>query len=135
MDIRIAKHSDYKTLKEWWSFWRFPAPSQESLPSFGKDSFNGIIASKNNKDIASGFLYETNSNMCWIEFIVTNPKTTSEERNEAILKVLEELSLSAKELGFSIVFSSIKNQNLINKYIESGFIEGTKGTSELIKIL
>jgi hypothetical protein len=135
MDIRIAKHSDYKILEEWWSFWRFPAPSQESLPQLDENLFNGIIASKDNKDIASGFLYKTNSNMCWIEFIVTNPKTTSEERNEGVLKVLEELSSVAKRLGFSIVFSSIKNQNLINKYIDCGFIEGTKGTTELIKIL
>lgn len=135
MDIRTAKHSDYKTLVEWWSFWRFPAPSQGSLPHYNEDSFNGVIVSKDNKDIASGFLYETNSNMCWIEFIVTNPKTTSEERNEGVLKVLEELSSVAKRLGFSIVFSSIKNQNLINKYIDCGFIEGTKGTTELIKIL
>jgi hypothetical protein len=73
--------------------------------------------------------------MCWIEYIVTNPKTSSEEREEAILKVLEELSSSARELGYLAIFSSLKNENLINKYKKIGFIEGTKGTTELIKIL
>lgn len=135
MDIRIAKHTDYETLKDWWGFWRFPAPSIPSLPQYEQGSFNGLIASHNGKDLAAGFLYETNSAMCWIEYIVTNPKTSSEEREEAILKVLEELSSSARELGYLAIFSSLKNENLINKYKKIGFIEGTKGTTELIKIL
>jgi hypothetical protein len=135
MDIRIAEHTDYETLKDWWGFWRFPAPSRPSLPQYQQGYFNGLIVSYNGKDIAAGFLYETNSSMCWIEYIVTNPKTSSEEREEAILRVLEELSSSARELGYSIVFSSLKNESLIGKYKKSGFIEGTKGTTELIKIL
>lgn len=135
MDIRIVKYEDYDMLKEWWSFWRFPAPSPLLLPQYEEGLFNGLLISEKGKDLASGFLYETNSGIAWIEFIVTNPKTTSEERNKAILKLLEELSNSANELGFLTIFSSIKNENLINKYIENGFSIGTKGTSELIKIL
>lgn len=135
MDIRIVKYEDYDILKEWWSFWRFPAPSPLLLPQYEEGLFNGLLISEKGKDLASGFLYETNSGIAWIEFIVTNPKTTSEERNKAILKLLEELSNSAKELGFLTIFSSVKNENLINKYIENGFSIGTKGTSELIKIL
>jgi len=135
MDIRVAKHTDYEMLKEWWGFWRFPAPSIQSLPHYEDESFNGLIAYKDGKDIACGFLYETNSNMCWVEYIVTNPKTSSEEREEAILSVLEQLSLSAKHLGYSILFSSLKSDSLIDKYKKNGFIEGTKGTTELIKIL
>lgn len=135
MDIRIAEHTDYEMLREWWGFWRFPAPSIEALPQWSDDSFNGVIASEGGKDLACGFMYTTNSSIVWIEFIVTNPKTTAEERNKAILSVLEELSFSAKESGYSIAFSSIKNENLINKYIENGFSIGTRGTTELIKIL
>jgi hypothetical protein len=135
MDIRIAEHTDYKMLTEWWGFWRFPAPSIKALPQYDLGKFNGVIASEGGKDLACGFMYTTNSNMVWIEFMVTNPKTTSEERNEAILSVLNELSFSAKELGYSIAFSSIKNENLINKYIGNGFSIGTRGTTELIKIL
>lgn len=135
MDIRIAKHTDYEMLKEWWGFWRFPAPSIKALPQYDLSCFNGVIASEEGKDLACGFMYTTNSDMVWIEFIVTNPNTTAEERNKAILSVLDELSLSAKALGYSIAFSSIKNENLINKYVENGFSIGTRGTTELIKIL
>ena len=135
MDIRVAKHTDYEMLREWWGFWRFPAPSIKALPQYDLGKFNGVIASEGGKDLACGFMYTTNSNMVWIEFIVTNPKTSSEEREEAILSVLEQLSLSAKHLGYSILFSSLKSESLIDKYKKNGFIEGTKGTPELIKIL
>ena len=44
MNVRIAKHSDYETLKEWWAFWRFPVPSFYSLPQEDEENFCGVIA-------------------------------------------------------------------------------------------
>ena len=135
MEYRIAKYSDYEMLQEWWKFWRFPSPPIVTLPQEDDEYFSGVIAYNNEKEIASGFLYKTNSAICWLEYIVTNPKTTSEERDLGIKKVIEVLSNMAKELGYKAIFSSIKNENLINKYKNSGFIEGSKGTTEMIKIL
>ena len=135
MDIRRLRYEDYDTIVEWWKFWRFPAPSAELLPSLNETEFSGIIASEGGKDIAVGFLYLTNSGISWIEFVVTNPKTTNKERHDGIISVLEYLSNEAKSNGYKYIFSSIKNENLINKYKESGFIEGSTGTTEFIKIL
>ena len=135
MEYRIAKYSDYEMLKEWWRFWRFPIPPIVTLPQEDDENFSGVIACENNKNIACGFLYKTNSALCWLEYIVTNPNTSSEERNLGIKTVIEQLSIKAKELGYEAIFSSIKNENLINKYKELGFIEGSKGTTEMIKIL
>ena len=135
MEYRIAKYSDYEMLQEWWKFWRFPSPPIITLPQEDDDNFSGVIAYENNKYIACGFLYKTNSALCWIEYIVANPNTTSEERDLGIKTVIEVLSNIAKELGYEAIFSSIKNENLINKYKELGFIEGSKGTTEMIKIL
>ena len=135
MEYRIAKYSDYEMLQEWWKFWRFTSPPIITLPQEDNEYFSGVIAYNNEKEIASGFLYKTNSAICWLEYIVTNPKTTSEERNLGIKTVIEQLSIKAKELGYEAIFSSIKNENLINKYKELGFIEGSKCTTEMIKIL
>ena len=135
MEYRIAKYSDYEMLQEWWKVWRFTSPPIITLPQEDNEYFSGVIAYENNKDIACGFLYKTNSALCWLEYIVTNPNTTSEERNLGIKTVIEQLSIKAKELGYEAIFSSIKNEILINKYKELGFIEGSKGTTEMIKIL
>ena len=135
MNVRIAKHSDYETLKKWWEYWRFPAPSFYSLPQEDEENFCGVIAYSDEKEIASGFLYKTNSTLCWVEYIVTNPMTSKEERSEGIQKVLNSLSELAIEFGYVAVFSSLKNENLINKYKDNGFVEGSKNTTEMIKIL
>ena len=135
MEYRIAKYSDYEMLQEWWKVWRFPTPPFITLPQEDDENFSGYFAVEDGIDIACGFLYKTNSALCWVEYIVANPNIKSEERNLGIKTVIEQLSIKAKELGYEAIFSSIKNENLINKYKELGFIEGSKGTTEMIKIL
>ena len=61
--------------------------------------------------------------------------TSAEERSEGVHKVLNSLSELAIEFGYVAVFSSLKNENLINKYKDNGFVEGSKNTTEMIKIL
>lgn len=133
MEYRIAKYSDYEMLQEWWKFWRFPSPPIITLPQEDDNYFSGVIAYENNKDIACGFLYKTNSSICWLEFIVANPNTTNEERSNGIKKVCNEISKIAKSLGFTAIYTSVKHENLINKLKNEGFIEGSNNTTEMIK--
>ena len=91
---------------------------------------------ENGVDVACGFLYKTNSSVCWIEYIVANPNIKLEEvRHEGVKFVLNKLFNVAKELGYIVAFSSINHEKLIDIYKNSGFIEGSKGTTEMIKIL
>jgi len=133
MKVRSLKQDDYNTLKEWWSFWRFPAPSLFILPDYGLGGI--MIQNDDNEDLACGFIYDTNSHIAWVEYIVSNPKANKKDREEGVLKLLEELSLECSKRGYKVIFSSLKHEGLINKYIQSGFEIGTKGTSELIKLI
>ena len=130
MNYRLVTESDYQTLCEWWSFWRFPAPDWELL------STTGVLVFDDEGLICVGFLYGTNSKISWIEFIVSNPNVKDKtKRKEAINFLIDTMCLTAKASGFSVVFSSLKNQNLINKYKDCGFIEGSNNCVELIKKL
>lgn len=133
MKVRKLGNNDYNTLLEWWSFWRFPAPSLLALPDYGLGGL--MIQNQEGKDVACGFIYDTNSHIAWVEFVVSNPKVSKKDREEGILRLLEELSLECGKRGYKIIFSSLKHEGLINKYIESGFQFGTRGTSELIKLI
>lgn len=130
--IRYIRDEDYETLCEWWEWHRFPAPLKICLPDNGN---NGLIISKNGVDICGGFVYQTNSKMAWIEYIVSNPKYRESDRNEAINYLIEMLCNLAKEQGFLVAFTSIKNESLIKRYEDSGFLKGSGGTLEMIKIL
>jgi hypothetical protein len=130
MDFRYFEDDDYNTLVDWWKFWRFAPPSLENLPT------SGVIVNKDGVDICAGFIYFTNSKMCWIEFIVSNPSVKQkEDRREAIMKVIDILCSVGKENGYELAYTSLKNSNLEEKYLESGFILGSTNCNEYIKIL
>lgn len=131
MEFRLLEDLDYDTLCKWWKWWRFSAPPKDSLPHNGK---GGIMVSRDSVDVCAGFIYFTNSNMCWIEFIVSNPEV-KENRKEAITFLINELSELAKRAGVKVAYTSLKSQSLINNFSECEFITGSSNCTEMIKVL
>jgi hypothetical protein len=110
MEFRYIEQSDYETLVDWWKFWKFPAPPIEMLPD------SGVIVNKNGVDICAGFIYFTNSKTCWIEFIVSNPNVRQkEDRRDAIISLIDILCSIGKNNGYTIAYTSLKNESLQNK--------------------
>lgn len=130
MVFRYFEEKDYDMLTKWWKFWRFTPPPFENLPT------SGVIVNKDGVDLCAGFVYFTNSKMCWIEFIVANPDVKQkEDRIEAIMNVIDILCSVGKNNGYGLAYASLKNYNLEDKYLESGFILGSTNCNEYIKIL
>ena len=130
IEFRYFEEKDYQQMVEWWKFWRFPAPSLANLSDIG------IICSIDGTDACCGWLYITNSNMCLIEFIISNPNIRdNDKRSVAITGVIDELSESAKDLGYQFAYTTLTNKNLQKKYMDCGFIEGSINSNEYIKIL
>jgi hypothetical protein len=127
--IRLLTDEDFPTLIEWWKFWRFPAPKKEYLPDEGR---GGIMVYKDGVNICAGYLFFTNSKMAWMEFIVSNPEYKEKDRKESVCFLINELNYIAKSKGFKIIFTSVKNENLINRLKECGYIIGSENTKELM---
>ncbi len=128
---RILTEDDYDMLSPWYKWHRFPQPPKDCLPNNG---LGGIMITKDGIDIVAGYLYFTNSKMTWLEFIVSNPKYKENDRKEAIEFLINELSEIAKSKGFSVVFTSVKKEGLINRYLACGFTDAGKA-SELVRML
>jgi hypothetical protein len=130
MECRYFEAEDYDNIVKWWNFWRFPAPSLEMLSSIG------IIVSLDGVDIVCGWLYTTNSAMAHVEFIVSNPEVRDRDvRAAAIIGLINELCISAKELGYKYAYTTLVNKNLQNKFKDYGFLEGSVNCTEYVKIL
>lgn len=127
MKTREINKEDYNTLTEWWGFWRFPSPPFEVLPSTGL-----VITDDEDNMLCAGYLYHTNSTIAWIEWIVANPKQSKESREQSIIKLLNELKYLCKQNNYLFAFSSIKNQNLLNKYIDCGWQITSKNSNEMM---
>lgn len=65
----------------------------------------GAIISKDGQDICSGWLYQTDSKIAWIEWVVMNKESDRKLRRGAIDFLYETLFNQAKELRFEVVAS------------------------------
>ena len=127
---RRLETQDYPVLLDWWKWFRFPAPKQAMLPNNGK---GGIMITKEGKNICAGFIYQTNSAFCLIEYIVSNPNYKDTDRKEALKYLIDVLEKTGKSMGYKLVFSSVKNENLVNTFKDSDYT--ISNTKEVIKLI
>jgi hypothetical protein len=127
---RLLEESDYPQLVEWWKWHRFSPPLQEMLPDNGTC---GIMLSKDGINICTGFIYFTNSKMCWIEFIVSNPDYRESDRKECLELLINSLCNLAGNYGFKVAYTNLKNASLIDRFTDCEFVKGSVNTTEMIR--
>jgi hypothetical protein len=134
MNFLPLQESDYKTLCKFWKWWKFSIPPKNCLPNNG---LGGIkIVDNTGAIICAGFLYETNSGIAWLEFIVSNPYIKDKKlRHDAQIQLIALLTVEAEEKGFTAVFASITHKSLIEKYIEIGYTPNPIPSTELVMAL
>lgn len=114
--IRNYTDADYPMLVNWWKEQKWPVIPKASLSNLG------YISYQNNLPTAAAFLYTTNSNLAWLEWMIANPQYDWETRQEAIYELIDHISEEAKKQGYSILFTSVSNKRLMEKYVNKGFI-------------
>ena len=125
----IPKGKYYDEISNWWTSWNFPIIPLASLPDFG------IMISDEEKNICNAWLYETHSNILLLEWFVVNKKANKQERKECFNHLVDFASKYAKLKGFNVLFSSVKNESLIKKLVDSGYNNTEKGMVNLTKII
>ncbi len=133
MQVRLTTKEDYTELCDWWRWHRFTAPSLELLDNLRF----GIMISHKGENICAGFVYFTNARAYgMLEFVVSTYKIRDKKiRKKAIQLLLFSLQELAKKQGVKMLFSSLRNQNLIKHYKDCGFIKGSTNTTEMICFL
>ena len=132
LKTRLTTKEDYRELVSWWKWHRFTPPTADMLPNNLKD---GVMVSLDGVNCCAGFIYRTPSSFCWCEYIVSNPEVKDKKiRTEALTLLINSITELSKNMNFKIIFTSVKNENLINKYASCGYLKGTS-TTEMIKVL
>jgi len=88
---------------------------------------------KDNTPIVAGFIYYTNSDAVFVEWIISNPQYRDEDRKEAIEMLLKTIEAICKEQGKKYMFSIGRNQNLINTHKKLGWDVDNKPSYEIAK--
>lgn len=134
LNIRALTEEDYENiLVGWWRDWKWQPPLRDFLPDNGK---GGIMILDGDAPICAGFIYLTNSKVCWVDWIISDRMYTNKgARKEAIRLLVGSLTNIAKSSGAKYVYALIKNESLIKTYEEIGYVKGDSYTHEMIKVL
>ena len=103
------KDKDYETIAKWYaSHDQIPCPI-DLLPNIG------FIAN----ELVVGFLYQTDSGICFVESVVSKKDSNKEERKIALDEMAEALMSAAKEMNYKAIifhtlYPSLKQQSMLN---------------------
>ena len=126
------QHEDYDNiLKGWWKGWGWEAPSRDFLPQDGQ---GGVMVWDGDTPVCAGFLYNTNSKVAWVDWIISN-KEYKESRKEALSILIQTLTSVAKNLDNKFAYALIKHNGLIGVYEQQGYTTGDSYNKEMIKAL
>lgn len=126
---RLLTESDYDNiLKHWWKDWRWQAPPKDFLPI----NFNGIMVSNDEHDICACFIYNTNSQVSWLEFIISNFDVKDRELRKSAFNFMIETVKNS--INSKYIYTSMRKQSLISDMKNLGFVEGSTDCTELIFI-
>jgi hypothetical protein len=131
MKLKARKliHEDYDTIVEWWKSWPGWEPLGRNL--LPEDGTGGIMIEREGKPLIAGFLYVTNSDICWMEWIVSDP--TQRNKSEAIALLISSLEKWGKDAGFKVVLSIGRSKNLINEHKKLGYAVDNNPSYEIVK--
>jgi len=96
MDVRDYYPDDYHMISKWCSLRYVPVPPVWSFPP------TGVIV----PDVACGFLLKMNNQCAIMDFFISNPEASKEDRADAFDLIVEDLELSAKEAGIKMLLAN-----------------------------
>jgi len=108
---------DYDILSSWWRAHDSFPPKREHLSPIG------IVVEVEGKPVCAGFLYNTDSKICVFEFVVCDPEASKENRHDALNHLIETIQKLAKELEYTLIYTSINIESYIKKLEKAGFVE------------
>ncbi len=133
-NIRPLNDTDYKeVLVGWWRDWKWTPPLPSFLPDNGK---GGIMVLDKNIPVCAGFIYMTNSQVAWVDWIISNKDYKKKpQRQDALTLLIKTLTNICKDSGKKFSYALLKNKSLIKTYENLGYTAADNYSQEMIKLL
>tara|TARA_R100001082_G_scaffold59067_1_gene32759 strand:- start:344 stop:766 length:423 start_codon:yes stop_codon:yes gene_type:complete len=113
MKIRAILIEDYQELIKWWKLhekYGVVIPKSTLLPNKG---LGGFVVEKDNKLIASAFLYLTNSAIGYVDYLIADPNYREDDRNDILIKLGTYVTKIAVKNGCERVMAMTSNKQLV----------------------
>tara|TARA_E500000318_G_C3550208_1_gene208578 strand:- start:420 stop:830 length:411 start_codon:yes stop_codon:yes gene_type:complete len=127
--LTIEDYDDH--LVKWWKAWGWEPIPRDFLP---EDGTSGLMVTKGSENICAGFLYLTNAKVCLTEFVISNNEYREKDRSEAIELLIDCILELANDNGYKYAHVILKNNSLLNKYLDAGYVVSDRKVTEMIKV-
>lgn len=129
VEVRLAKPlEDYPHIWQWYSLRKMPVPPLNWIP--WEHSYMALV---DDKPICMKSLICTNTVYAMTEYAIADPRSSAEERIEAIGTLNEVLLDEAKRLGYEFVTMFSNMPRTWEKASDSGFTEVGSGYKMLTR--
>jgi hypothetical protein len=132
LKARILLEQDYSMLEEWWKAWGWPPVSKDVLPD---DGTGGVMIEYKNKPIVAGFIYWSNSGMCWFDWVISDPEGSKRARPLAIKFLIQTVEQMVKNAGKKCIMSISRSNSLLKIHKKLGWMVDETPSHEMIKII
>ena len=122
-DIRPIEIDDYPKLIKWWKLYKkygVEVPKKSLLPNKG---LGGFVVEKDERLVASAFLYLTNSALGYVDYLIADPKYRENDRQNILLNLATYVTTVAVKLGCEKVWAMTANKKLVNMAEQAGVFE------------
>lgn len=123
MQVLPVTSLDMKEVHEWWTKQGWPPIPHHMLPETG-----WIIPG-----VCAGWLYQANSSVCKLEWIVANPDASN--KAEGLDTLIQYITQQATHYGYKVMFTETKHAKLIERLQQHGYEVGDTGITHLFKHL
>lgn len=108
---------DYPEICDWWESRGFPFIQKSKLPPCG------IVVDGEGVKMCAGWLYNTDSSIALLEWVVANPGSPVHYKRDA-LKLLVNTARSEVMGNKELLMSFLAHERLISIFEECGFVKG-----------
>ena len=85
--------------------------------------------------LCAGWLYQSDSVVCWFEWIVSNPEAEKRQVHKALAELYDHAIIQSEELGYSSIFSSFNHKGLIRLAEKKGFQVTDTNMTNLVRTI
>lgn len=102
---RPVEVEDRDTINAWYAMRGLPELHEHLFPDVGY-----IVPG-----VGAGFIYQTDSSLCFIEGYISNPSSTKAQRKESFDHITNALIRAAKEHGFRSILAYTQNEEIAKR--------------------
>lgn len=108
---------DYPVVTQWWKAQEWPVIPRRVLPPVGI-----MVDDDKGKKLAAGWLYQTDTPISWIEWVVGNPEVDADTRGEAIDTLIDALKQKANQALKPVIYTSTSHPKFRDRLTKHGFV-------------